>query len=267
MFAYRLLLWLLLVIILVSKGFNKRNGMTNRKDNFFFGKIYGKLFKKNAPKIIKNLPVEQWNWKPAIPELADLEISKLPQWNKSIETNYKPTEKVQKVVLVFEQGFYTELLIQRLHQSGLKYFALDYSQLLGMESLQIEVGVENAKKCIKIKNLILNFEDVAAVLWCTPAECSFLIPEDHLKTNEYMVTERWRMLLRDLRFLLPENVIWMPSFPLNGSNEWQNKFSELELALRCGLNVPPTLCTDNKKLLSYAKKNIMTTTALMPAKN
>jgi len=76
--------------------------------------------------------------------------------------------------------------------------------------------------------------------------------------HAFLLRKRWSQFLRDLKLLLPENAIWIPSHPLNGSQEWQNKIGELNLASRLGLNIPNTILTnDVYSLRKFTQSNSM----------
>src|SRR5690606_3171517 len=55
---------------------------------------------------------------------------------------------------------------------------------------------------------------------------------------------------------LNEDVIWLPGKPFKGSQEWQNKITEYNLAYNEGLEIPPYILTNSKEdLVNFHKEN------------
>jgi hypothetical protein len=204
----------------------------------------------------KHVP-EKWTWKPEKPE-------KIKNLKEEIETereavnyaaisNYKTTEVRQKVVLVFSMGNLNYSLIKQFEEKGLKYFYLDFVQFVAMGSVNVRIETGNTIAVLTINDLKLDLKDVSVVLWNPPR-----FPAPYTDFNmippikgreEFLFKKRWSQLLKELRDLMGKGVEWIPSNPLNGSQEWQNKIGEYNLAEKAGLLVPPTLFTNDAKEL------------------
>ncbi len=84
---------------------------------------------------------------------------------------------------------------------------------------------------------------MAAVIWAEPLSILNRISTRRVSRN--LLLHRWMQVLRDLKELLPPDVLWLPSHPLAGSNDWQEKLSELAIARRSGLRTPETILTND----------------------
>jgi len=160
----------------------------------------------------------------------------------AVKTNYRPSARQQKVVLVFEFNIQSEALIRALRQRGLKFFYLDYLELMRRGTVQMNAGASELSS-LRLGSAELLFRDVAAVVWKEPGRVMRNI--DGKDVSRRLFQDRWSQVLRDLKGLLPEHTLWLPSHPLNGSQQWQNKLSELVYAARLGLRVPESICTND----------------------
>ena len=202
---------------------------------------------KRAPKWP---PVESWSWTPYDPAGA-MVTAAAPDYPQAIETNYRPTRKRQKVALVFSCGWNTAPLLEHLDAAELSYFYLDFDEFTALGKLTWTVGSGGSQK-LSMGEATLDLADVAAVIW-SPPEHMFAEPAQ--EREFFLYVHRWRQVLRDLRLLIRADAVWLPSHPLNGSQEWQNKLSELAVAEGEGLAVPATLCTnDPEAALAFVKR-------------
>jgi len=62
-------------------------------------------------------------------------------------------------------------------------------------------------------------------------------------------------LLRELHQLIREDAIWLPGTPYIGSQDWQNKISEISIAKKIGFKIPPTIFSNNEKEIKAFSKN------------
>lgn len=185
----------------------------------------------------------RWRWTPADPARAQLRSRDgPPAVTDAVRTNYRPTGRRQRVVLVFDTGAITRGLLEALRAEGLAYFYLDYAQL--MERGTVSLGVAHGEPAeLALGPARLRLRDVAAVVWNPPLHPASLSRRRPIAGHLYV--QRWKQVLLQVRGLLPENVLWLPSHPLNGSNDWQEKLSELAIAERLGVRVPATICTND----------------------
>ncbi|MFO0665747.1 MAG: hypothetical protein U0174_17460 [Polyangiaceae bacterium] len=154
-----------------------------------------------------------------------------------------PSSARQKVVLVLDDGPMTRNVLDAFHRQGLKFFYLDYLQLVEQGRVHLETGDSSE---IALGGARLRLRDVAAVIGRGPLPIR--MAQRHRDHERAIFWDRWTQLLLDLRGVLAPEVIWLPSHPLNGHPEWQNKFSELRVARRCGLCVPETICTNDPEV-------------------
>ena len=197
-------------------------------------------------------PVESWAWTPHDPAgAAAISRDTKFAYPEAIETNYSPDQTRQDVVLVFSYGWGTKTLLDAFDAADIGYFYCDFDEFTARG--KVEVSLEDgASYLLSLGEAKLDLRDVAVVIW-TPPEHMFAEPDRDVGCFLYI--HRWRQLLRDLRGLIRKDALWLPSHPLNGSPEWQNKFSELAIAKNEGLAVPETLCTnDPKAALAFAKR-------------
>ncbi|OFX68095.1 MAG: hypothetical protein A2X14_01470 [Bacteroidetes bacterium GWD2_33_33] len=208
------------------------------------------LLKKEVK--FKNEP-EKWNWKPFNPEkirdLKNIIEKEKKSVNYACMTNYTPSDIKQKVLLVFAIGNLNYGFINYLEKGNFKYFFLDYTQFIIKGEIIVRIENGTQKKIFKINDLILNLDDVSAIVWNPPKYLKPLIDFNHIhpkkNRNAFLFRKRWVQLLKDLIYLLPETVIWLPGNPLNGSQDWQNKVGEYSVAQSLGLNIPPLIFTND----------------------
>lgn len=197
-------------------------------------------------------PVETWSWKPHDPVGAMLQDSRA-DYPEAIETNYRPGKERQDVVLVFSCGWSTKGLLAALETTGLTYFYLDFDEFTARGKVDLRIEAGSSVHRLTLCEVVIDLRDVAAVLWDPPLH---MFAEPTKDRSSFLYVHRWRQLLRDLRGLIRRDALWLPSHPLNGSQEWQNKFSELAIAKAEGLAVPETLCTnDPQAALDFVKQS------------
>ncbi len=198
--------------------------------------------------LARQRPVEEWNWLPHDPEGALWRRTGPRLCPHAVQTNYRPSRQQQQVVLVFEFNIQSEAFIQSLRENGLRFFYLDYLEFTRRGMIQIGVGAAEPD-ALRIGPARLLFRDVAAVIWNEPGKVrepgSAMNSVAGKDVARRLFHYRWRQVLLDLKALLPEHVLWLPSDPLNGSPRWQNKLSELIYAERVGLRVPESICTND----------------------
>ena len=209
--------------------------------------VYGAQFQETRKKMAalgeEDPPVSSWHWKPFDPaRIPPRNLMSPQQWPSAVQTNYRPSDKPQKVILLFEVDALNAVLLNALKRQKLKYFFVDYMQMMeqcGNIQMDLAGGFGSG---FGLGQAQLRFSDVAAVIW-NPPFFDEDIPRhpiaDHLFCN------RWSQCLRDLRAFLPKKTIWLPSHPLNGSADWQQKLSEYAYAREAGLHIPQTLCTND----------------------
>lgn len=199
-------------------------------------------------------PVESWSWTPhdqagaaAIESARGVKFA----YPEAIETNYRPDQTRQDVVLVFSYGWGTKTLFDAFDAEDIGYFYVDFDEFTARG--KVEISLEDGASCfLSLGDAKLDLRDVAAVIWSPP---DHMFAEPTRDVGCFLYVHRWRQLLRDLRGLIRKDARWLPSHPLNGSPEWQNKFSELAIAKEEGLAVPETLCTnDPKAALAFATR-------------
>jgi hypothetical protein len=227
-------------------------------------KVFGlSLLSGKVPELLKkevkykNEP-EKWNWRPHNPDkirnLKDIVEKEKQSVNYACMTNYEPGDTKQKVLLLFAIGNLNYGFINYLEKRNIKYFFLDFTQFIVQGEILVRLGNKKQKKILKIDNLILDLNDVNAAIWNPPKFIKPLIDFNHIPTrnnrNLFLLKKRWIQFLKDLKYLLPEKAVWLPSDPLNGSQDWQNKIGEYSIAESVGLHIPPLLFTNNKKELS-----------------
>ncbi|MEO6670710.1 MAG: hypothetical protein ABIN36_14610 [Ferruginibacter sp.] len=224
------------------------------------GKVNEYLFKQ-----VKNKhEPENWKWKPHNPEkikkLKDIIEREKESVNYACISNYAPSTERQKVVLIFACGNLSYGLIDHLENAGIKYFFLEYTQLIAQGKISIRIENDIQVKLLTIQELVLNLDDVSAVIWNPPKMIKPLFDFNHIPAtkgrNSFMYKKRWVQFLRELPLLLKEEVAWIPGVPMNGSQEWQNKIGEYQLAKSVGLKVAPILFTNSlEDLQEFAREN------------
>lgn len=160
----------------------------------------------------------------------------------AVQTNYRPSRRRQKVVIVFQAGVESEGLIAALRSQGLKYFFLDYLEFMDRGTVQMSVASQEPSS-LRLGPASLLLRDVAAVIWKQPLAVVSRLSKRPAARHLYL--HRWMQVLRDLVGVLPERTLWLPSHPLSGSNDWQEKLPELLYARRLGLRVPESICTND----------------------
>jgi len=219
--------------------------------NHLSKKVVELLFKEVK---FKNEP-EKWSWTPHNPEKIKNVVEIVAKEKEAVKyaclTNYEPTNKKQKVVLVFAYGNLSYGLIENFKKEGLKFFFIDFLQftLLGKVIIKLENGTQ--KKELQIEGLTLKIEDIGCILW-NPPPLKYFYPifdssSIHPKKgrNFFLFKKRWLQLLRDLIHLVPQDAVWLPGNTLTGSQDWQNKIGEYSIAESIGLNIPPTIFTND----------------------
>jgi hypothetical protein len=201
---------------------------------------------------------EKWNWVPSKPEkIRDLKA--IVEHEKGLVdfaciSNYAPTAEKQKVVLVFASGNLSYGFVTYMEQQGIKFFFLDYAQFMLQGEINISLAHQKQTRVLKMQDQVLDLADVSAVVWNPPKLLKPLFDFDHIppkeKRNEFMFKKRWVQLLRELPLLLNKEVAWLPGTPFEGSQEWQNKLSEYNLALETGMHIPPVIFTNNLEELN-----------------
>lgn len=210
----------------------------------------------------KNNP-EKWKWKPDQPaKIKNLtkEIrAERKQVNYAALSNYTATNKRQKVVLLFSMGNLNYGLIKKFEEQRIKYVFIDYVQFISKGNISIVLTSKEQKKHLKIGDIEINLEDISVVLWNPPKfpapVFDFNMIPPRKGRNEFLYRKRWGQFLKDFKLLLNKNVQWIPGDPFTGTQDWQNKIGEYKLMLDLGLNVPPTLFTNDKNsLLEFSKQ-------------
>ncbi len=187
------------------------------------------------------VPVETWDWQPADPAAATFAGKTLPQeFDEVARTNYRPSSRRQKVVLVFEAGVLSPGIVFGLRERRMKYFYLDFNAFLHQGEVVARSGPGS---WLKVGAARLCFDDVAAVVW---TQSVALVSRSNVNPpSRHLSEQRWMQVLRELRGLCAPGTLWLPSHPLNGSNEWQDKLGESRLAAQAGLRVPEILLTSS----------------------
>jgi hypothetical protein len=195
---------------------------------------------------LTRVPVENWTWTPHDPTAALLRPADTPRPSpNAVQTNYRPSRRRQKVVLVFAAGIQSEGLIAALRAEGLKYFFLDYLEFMDRGTVQMSVA-SREPSALRLGPARLLLRDVAAVIWRPPLAVIGRISRRPAARHLYL--HRWMQVLRDLKGILPERTLWLPAHPLSGSNLFQEKLSELLYARRLGLRVPESISTNDPAL-------------------
>lgn len=189
---------------------------------------------------------EAWNWKPHDPAGAKHAVGMglWPGNGDCVQTNYAPGKHRQHVVLVFNTGWLTDGLLRWLEERDLPYFYLDFDELPVAGTVSLTTSLATPQ-IVRVGAAVLDLRDVAAVLWAVPNHAT-MQPRASAAAKLYVA--RWKQFLRDLRGMVRPDALWLCSHPLNGSQEWQNKWSETMLALRLGLHVPPAICTSDPEV-------------------
>lgn len=193
--------------------------------------------------------VSKWSWAPHDPEgvetLKGHADALVESWDCAALTNYRPGPNTQSVVLIFDLGLLKHDFVNWCRRLGLKFFYLSYDQFVSQGSVQYELGDPSEVVRFTLADAELDLRDVRAVVWNPPWPMIDFQPPARPTVHEDLFVKRWSQVLRELRGLLSERVIWLPSHPLNGSQEWQHRLSEYRIAQSLGLAIPPTLFTNS----------------------
>lgn len=193
--------------------------------------------------VVPPTPVGAWTWTPHDPRAATLRPRDTPApLPYAVLTNYRPTRRRQRVVLVFDMGVESVAFVTALRGAGLPYFFLDYREFMRRGTIVLGVGA-TAGGVLRLEQAELLLRDVAAVVWHPPLPVMTHVAPRPVARHLHL--HRWMQTLRDLAGLLPRDTIWMPAPPIGGSNDWQEKLAELALAAELGLAVPESLSTND----------------------
>lgn len=190
-----------------------------------------------------------WKWKPFDPEktanIKEIEAQDIQSINYAVKTNYNyNSKKRQKIALVFNHGSTSVPILEGLKKKKIKYFFLSFEQFIAQGFLSF---TSDEKAFLEIGGIKLDLNDVAVVYWTPPGVPAPLFDfnfKSHPK-SEVFFQHRWSMVLRELVGFLPQETVWIPGNTFHGSQEWQNKLSELRMAHVLGLNIPKTLLTNS----------------------
>jgi len=197
--------------------------------------------------VVASPPVRSWSWTPHDPVAASLATRVTPApLPYAALTNYRPTARRQRVVLVFDMGVESAGLIQALREAGLRYFFLDYQECMRRGSVTLAVGASEPAT-LRLDRAELRLRDVAAVVWHPPLPVVTRVSRRPVARHLHL--HRWMQVLRDLAGLLPPDVVWLPGPPIGGSNDWQEKLAELAQAKALGLAVPETICSNDPTMV------------------
>lgn len=200
---------------------------------------------------------EKWNWKPFKPEKirniqSEIELEK-ESVKKALITNYvyNPAVK-QKVLLSFEMGNLAFSLVNNLIERELKFVYISFTQLVLQGYISVTFNNKKVEKFLIIDDFKLSLDDISFLIWTPPRfpaplfDFNMIPQEDEKQRHEFLFKKRWMQLLREMKYLVNSEAIWIPSDPLNGSQEWQNKIGEYLLAINLGMNVPKFIFSNNK---------------------
>lgn len=192
--------------------------------------------------------VDQWSWKPhdpvGIETLRSTTASLRESWQAAACTNYRPSKSRQQVTLIFDMGLINAGLKRWFDELDLSYFFLSYEQLVARGSVTLEIDDTHQGR-LRIGDARVDLRDVSAVIWEPPWSIVYQTPPSREFLHEELWTRRWGQFLRDMRGFVAPDALWLPSHPLAGSQHWQDKVREYVLARESGLNVPPTICTND----------------------
>ena len=190
---------------------------------------------------LDKVPVRDWNWQPADPRGAMFASDTLPKESDDAAwTNYRPSKRRQRVVLVFESGLMSPGIVSALRRRHLKFFYLDFLAFMRQGEVVFRTGPGSY---LRVGPARLIFDDVAAVIWSQPMAIASRTSTK--SASRHLGGQRWMQVLRELRGLCASDTLWLPSHPLNGSNDWQDKLRECRLAADTNLSVPEVLLTNS----------------------
>lgn len=191
--------------------------------------------------------LERWTWTPHDPDgvkyIKKGARGRLKSWEHAALTNYRPSAHQQNIVLLFHIGLLNHDFIHWFRHCNVKYFYLSFDQLASHGNVKIHLGEDRDSSELSIGPARLAMRDIKAVIWERPR--TIFAPMSKVHLNDLLFMRRWWQVLRDLKGLLRPDTIWIPSHPMNGSQDWQNKIAEYRMAERVGLKVPSTLCTND----------------------
>lgn len=183
----------------------------------------------------------RWSWKPADPDAiarpADL-------GSPEAVTNYRPGPRRQRIALLLggDHDNASGRILDGLRRLRAKFFKLNWEYLARRGRLTLAVG-KGARSLLRVGSLSVDLRDAAAVhfhgtLRFADYDCGW-------SADEFLKNRRWMAALRDLH-AFTRDAVWLPAIPsLCGGETAQHKLWELELARRCGLAVPETICTNS----------------------
>jgi hypothetical protein len=188
---------------------------------------------------LDEIPPAEWSWRTWDP--AGATLGNAPDAPDEVaRTNYHPGPHRQDVVLLLESGVLSQGLIDAMRRYGLRYFYLDFLAFIrdGLVTLRSGPGSE-----LRVGDACLRLDDVAAVVWTQPM--ALVSRTSTRRPARHLLEQRWMQVLRELRGVCRPTTLWLPSHPLNGSNDWQDKLRECRLAEAAGFAVPETLLTNS----------------------
>ena len=206
----------------------------------FGTEIHRRLAKPRAGKTFgEHLKVAaEWTWEAFDPGVVDDSPAKV-----AAEVNYRPGSKRQRVVLSFAQG----PILSALRESTLKYASLSLDDVACDGRVEFTSG-KKSSATLSLGRVRVDLRDVAAVIWAPPPWTVFADgkPIEHdAELGRNLVFRRWSQIVRDLATFVPADAVWLPGRPLDGSQDWQNRLAELEVARALGFAVPETTCTND----------------------
>lgn len=200
-----------------------------------------------------------WTWTPHKPEKIKNLISEVEKERESVNyaviTNYSPTNQKQNIALIFSIGNLSYGIIDNLVNSNIPFYYIKFSQFVALGELVIEINNCKSNFILNLGGNILDLNDIKVVLYCEPPFPYPLFDNDKLPKSKgrhkFLFKKRWAQLLREFHLLLNPNTIWIPGNPYIGSQSWQNKIGELNIAKSLGLNIPHTIFTNKKDDVIY----------------
>lgn len=203
---------------------------------------YGTEFRARGA-VLPPSPVAAWTWTPHDPEAASLRARDTPApLPFAALTNYRPSTRRRRVVLVFDLGVDGPAMLAALRVARLEYFFLDFQEFMRRGTLTLSVGA-GVPATLRLDQAALRLRDVAAVIWHPPLPVVTRIGRRPVSRHLYL--HRWMQALRDLAAQLPSDAVWLPAPPIGGSNDFQEKLAELAMARDLGLAVPETIATND----------------------
>jgi len=218
------------------------------------------LLSRKVPELLKKKVKnkrnpDKWNWKPANPHkikhIKNIIKAEKKKTNYAALSNYAPNDKKQDLVLVFAMGNLTYGILNNLEREKIKFVYIDYPQFILKGFVDIEFTSDKCCKLLRIEDITVDLDDVKIVLWNPPKFPFPLVDFEMIPykegRNDFLFSKRWAQFLKDFSLLLPDDTIWIPGKQTVGSQDWQNKIGEYNLAKNIGLNVPSFIHTNNKE--------------------